>query len=386
MTNRKQQPPKKSNHDIDDVAAARMPRVGATLPRYKSVASQTKNPNKKKSKLFSLKRVLLLILILLIAAGVFLAGDIAYNLGRIFQGGIFSFFDSSKLNGEASGRINILLAGNSADDPGHQGANLTDSIMIVSIDNKNNTAFLLSIPRDLWVYIPANGYQKINDAYVVGSNNSSKTNSAVAGGMDALEGVISRDLGIKTDYYALINYQALKGAVNAVGGITVNIQSSDPRGLYDPSIDYSTGGPLADYTNGYHTLNGQQALDLARARGDAPGSYGFANSDFERTKNQRLMLIALKQKATSIGVLSNPIRVTQLIGSLGSNVKTDLTIGQARTLLNIANPIKSKDIRSLSLHSLLTNYNAPDGEEALIPKAGFNNYSQIEKFISSYIK
>ena len=59
-----------------------------------------------------------------------------------------------------------------------------------------------------------------------------------------------------------------RDAVNDVGGITVNIQSPDPRGLYDPSIDYATNGPLVDLSNGVHTLSGEQALDLARARDD----------------------------------------------------------------------------------------------------------------------
>src|SRR5258708_30037544 len=108
--------------------------------------------------------------------------------------------------------------------------------------------------------------------------------------MGLLAEVIQQNLGIKTNYYALINYNALKDGVNAVGGIGVNIQSSDPRGLYDPSIDWSTHGPLVKLKNGVQHLNGEQALDLARARGDAYGSYGFARSDFDRTQNQRMMM------------------------------------------------------------------------------------------------
>ena len=126
-----------------------------------------------------------------------------------------------------NGRVNILLAANSADDPGHNGANLTDSIMVISVDTKNNTALMLSIPRDLWVDIPGVGYSKINAAYP-------------AGGMGLLQQIIKSKFGITTDYRALINYAAIRDLVNAVGGITITINSSDPRGIYDPSLDYTT--------------------------------------------------------------------------------------------------------------------------------------------------
>ncbi len=80
-----------------------------------------------------------------------------------------------------------------------------------------------------------------------------------------------------------------------MGGIDLTIKSTDRRGLYDPNIDWTTKGPLVKLTNGPHHLSGRQALNLARARGDAYNSYGFAGSDFDRTENQRKMLVALKK-------------------------------------------------------------------------------------------
>lgn len=335
---------------------------------------------------FTRKRVLVTLAVLLLVGGGWFGGKFAYNIHKLFGGNIFSILTTTKLRGEDRGRVNILLAGNSADDPGHDGANLTDSIMLVSIDTQQHKAFMMSIPRDLWVHIPNDGHQKINAAYVAGQSSGFNQPGYPAGGMGQLEQIVSQDLGIPIDYYALVDYTAIRDAVNDVGGIDVNIQSSDPRGLYDPSIDYATHHPLVRLSNGWHHLDGQQALDLARARGDAYGSYGFAGSDFERTQNQRLMLAALKKKAVSAGVLANPAKLSNLSDAVGNNVKTDFKLSEVRRLYDLIKQINDQSIQSLSLNqangrNLLTSYSAPDGESALIPAAGPDDFSAIRAFV-----
>jgi LCP family protein required for cell wall assembly len=385
---------------ITSKQAAQFPGIGMTLPGYTSSSGKprkglTEPPQPKNGRVrrllkkITLKRTVITLVLAVLIVGGWLSGKVAYDLHKLFGGSLFSIFSTTKLKGEDSGRVNILLAGNSADDPGHNGANLTDSIMVVSIDTKNNTAFLLSIPRDLWVQTDNNGWQKINDAYVDGQNNGFSAPGYPNGGMGELEQIVSQKLGIPIDYYALINYAAIKDAVDAVGGITVDIQSSDPRGIYDPDIDYATHTVLADYTNGEHTLNGEQALDLARARGEAYGSYGFEASDFARTQYQREMLVSLKEKADSVGVLANPAKLSSLADAIGNNVTTDFNLSQVHRLYDITKPIKGSRIQSLSLNDdngkdLLTNYNA-DGQDSLIPALGVNNYSAIQAFVAQQI-
>lgn len=332
------------------------------------------------------KRAVLIAAVLLLVAGGWLGGKFAYNIHKLFGGNIFSILTTTKLKGEDVGRVNILLAGNSADDPGHSGASLTDSIMLVSIDTRQHKAFMLSIPRDLWVHIPNDGHQKINAAYVAGEADNFNQSGYPPGGMGQLEQIVSQDLGITINYSALVDYTAIRDAVNDVGGIDVNIQSNDPRGLYDPSIDYATHGPLVRLSNGVHHLNGEQALDLARARGDAYGSYGFAGSDFERTQNQRMMLAALKSKAVSAGVLANPAKLSSLSDAVGNNVKTDFKLSEVHRLYDLLQLIPNQNIQSLSLNqangkNLLASYGAPDGESALIPAAGLDNFNDIRNFI-----
>jgi len=339
------------------------------------------------------KRTAAVLGVLILLTGGWMGWKIFRDTNKVFgsDSNLLGFLSAAPLKCESTGRCNIILAGNSADDPGHDGANLTDSIMIVSIDFKNHSEFMLSVPRDLYVNIPGNGYAKINEAYVDGHAQNFSEAGYAKGGMGLLEKTVSQDFGIPISYYALIDYSALKDAVNAVGGIRVNIQSDDPRGLYDPSIDWSTHGPLVKLTNGWHTLDGEQALDLARARGDAYGSYGFAASDFTRTQDQRMMMLALKQKVMTSSVLANPIKLGELFDAFGSNVHTDLSTGNIRRLYDVSKQINSADIKSEGLNdvtlagqkdaNLLKNYTTSNGESALIPAAGLDDYSQIQLYI-----
>jgi polyisoprenyl-teichoic acid--peptidoglycan teichoic acid transferase len=360
----------------------------------KGRGSRMDNQKKKIKKKWSRRKkawiTVLFVFLALFGVGGYYGSRIIGNIDKVFHGNIFSdakaLFSTTTLKGQSSGRINILLAGDSSDDPGHGGADLTDSILIASIDTQNHSVFLLSIPRDLWVYVPGlNSYQKINAANDV--TNFSQPGYP-NGGMGQLQEIIQTDLGIPIDYYALMDYGAFRDSVNAVGGISINVQSSDPRGLYDCSIDYSNGHHLVDLSNGVHTLNGEQALDLARARGDCYGSYGFENSDFQRTKDQREMFIAIAEKAKSLGIITNPAKVSDLFNALGSNVQTDLSLPDLLALIQLTKGTNPANAQSYSFSStlsggsnpILTDYTSPSGQDAIIPTAGIGNFAALTQY------
>jgi LCP family protein required for cell wall assembly len=336
-----------------------------------------------------LKRTILVLVMLFVIVGGFLGYKFSHNITKVFHGNIFGIFRTTKLKGEDQGRVTILLAGNSADDPGHDGANLTDSIVLVSIDTVHNDSFILSIPRDLWVNFGTNkcsfgNIGKINAVYECGQDTNFNEPGFPKGGMGLLEKDVNQFFGVNINYYGLIDYTAFRDAVNAVGGVNFTVNSDDPRGLYDPSYDYYTHGPLVKLTNGTHVLNGQQALNLARARGDAYGSYGYPQADFNRTQNQRQLLIALKDKGLSVGVLSNPTKVSSLSDAIGSNVQTDFKTDEVRRLYNLSKIISDTSVRSIGLAD--TNVNLVttgtiDEQSVVIPRAGVGNYSQIQAFI-----
>jgi LCP family protein required for cell wall assembly len=238
----------------------------------------------------------------------------------------------------------------------------------------NKSGYMLSIPRDLYVNIPGFGYGKINEAYQ-------------DGGISLLEDIISKDFQQNIDYYAIINYAAVRDTVNALGGIDLNIQSPDPRGLYDPNISPNDGGPLK-LSNGPQVLDGQTALNLTRARGDAYDSYGFPQSDFDRTQHQRQVLTAIKQKLNWKLIL-NPRKNGQILDAAANNVKTDVTASEARPLFGLFNSIPSSSLQSLGLRDLngknyLTGYTTIYGQSALIPTSGIGDYTDIQDALSAY--
>lgn len=359
----------------------------APVPQPQQAQPKPRKARKQKRGIVTRRRVVALFFLLIFAIGGWMVFKVTSNVNKVFHSSIFSVLTTAKLKGEDTGRVNILVAGNSADDPGHDGANLTDSIMLASIDVKNNTAYMLSIPRDLWVDIPGYGHAKINEAYVDGQAGKFSQDGYPNGGMGLLEQVVEQNFGIKADYYALVDYNALKDGVDSVGGVDITVKSDDPRGWYDPSIDWSTHGPLVKLSNGVHHLNGQQALDLARARGDAPGTYGFPRSDFDRTEHQRMLILALKQKILSAGTLANPVALGSLFDTVGKNVKTDLGLSEARRLYDIGKNINNSSIQSVGLNdangvNLLANYTSPTNQSALIPAAGLDNFDKIKAYIA----
>ena len=336
------------------------------------------------------KRISLAFGVLALLGAGWLGWKLFFNANKAFgNGNIIGFLNATPLKGEDKGRVNILLGGVSSDDPGHDGANLTDSIMLVSLDTRNHNAFMMSIPRDLWVNIPGYGHTKINAANAYGDQNHFSENGYTKGGMGLLEKTISENFQIPIQYYAKINYTAFRDAVNAVGGVHINIQSEDPRGLYDPNISRADKGPLK-LPNGWQTLNGQTALNLARARGDPCNcgryEYGFPRSDFDRTEHQRQLLLGLKDKVTSASVISNPLKIGSLLDALGNNVKTDFKPSEIRRLYDLSKQIDNKGIISVGLNdadgkNLLMSYTSSDGASALAPAAGLDNYSQIQLYL-----
>lgn len=328
----------------------------------------------------SWRRVLWTTVAALTAVLIFIASWDLINVSRAAKstfgsGNILSLLTSASLK-NTNGRTNILIAGYSADDAGHSGATLTDSLMLVSLDTKTKTGYMLSVPRDLYVKIPGFDYGKINEVY----ND---------GGMNLLEQVVSNDFGVPINYYALVNYAAVRDSVNALGGISINIHSSDPRGIYDSSLDYqsATCCALAKYPNGQVNLSGQQALNLSRARGEGLGSYGLY-SDFDRTGYQREIFQAIKDKISWTLIL-NPLKNGKLFSAVGHNVKTNITLRETRPLFGLFKRVPNAQLKSYSLRDLNgKNYLVSTAYEGstLSPATGSDDFSQIQAALAELNK
>jgi LCP family protein required for cell wall assembly len=333
------------------------------------------------------------IIFVVVALGL-LGGWLAYKTlnasGNIFKGNILGLIQSQPLKQDANGRSNILVLGTSEDDPGHGGAFLTDSMMIVSIDQKNKTASMFSIPRDLYVKYGMgcnSGYQgKINE-YFNCVNEDYTTAEAEQERLTKTRAFVGEIFGMDIQYGVHVNNTVIKDAVNAVGGVDVDIQGSngDP-GVYDRNFDWRCNYKcyLVKYDNGVHHLDGEHALYLAMARGDVAPTYGLGNSNFDREKNQQKIIIALKEKAVSTGTLTDLGKVTALIDSLGNNLRTNVETSEIRTLMSLGSDIPSSSIKTISLYggedAVFTSgpYN---GASVVMPSAGIFDYSDIRTFL-----
>lgn len=339
------------------------------------------------------KRILKWIVILFFSVVVVLGSYAAYRFvvagNNIFQGNIFGFFQSEPLKQDSNGRSNFLILGTSEDDPGHGGADLTDSMMVVSIDQKNKNIYMFSVPRDLYVdYGMAciSGYAGKINAYFscVDDGTTAESEQKRLTSTQALVGEI---YGLDIQYGIHVNHTVIKEAVDAVGGIDVNIQGSGGEpGILDRNFDWRCKYTcyLVKYDNGIHHLDGKHALYLSMARGDIAPTYGLGNSNFDREKNQQKIIIALKNKAMSTGTLTDIGAVTKLIDSFGSNLRTNIKSSEIRTLMQVASEVKSEDVNNLSLfgdeNPLLTT-GTYGGASSVVPSAGVYQYGDIQDFI-----
>lgn len=318
--------------------------------------------------------------VLVVGFGVWFTFSILGSIDKAFHGNLFSdayvLIRSSPLK-ESNGRINILLTGDLPANSHHTGTALNESIMVLSYNPENKSGFILSIPRDLWVYIPKTGYRKID---TVNDTRVFSNSGLPSKGMSQLQQIIQNELGITVDYEMLFNYAAFKGAVNTVNGITINIKSSDPIGVYDTYTHFRL-------PNGPVKLDGQEGLDLALAHVDnlGGGNKGALNNVFSRMQYQRQMFIALLKKALTIGILSDPIKIANLFNSFGDNVQTNLTLSDVISLLKLSGGLSLSHLQSATYSygtssALLIRYKTSNGQEVLIPSLGEHNFAQIKGF------
>ncbi|MEO5950422.1 MAG: LCP family protein [Candidatus Saccharimonadales bacterium] len=347
-----------------------------------------------------IKWVIILILLGLVSIGGYLGYKVLSASGSVFKGSIFDLVQSQPLKQDTNGRTNILIVGTSEDDPGHEGGTLTDSIMIMSIDQTKKNVYLISVPRDLYVkYGQAcnAGYAgKINEYY--GCVKEGDSLDQQRAGLTKTGSFIGEIFGLDVQYGVNVNYTVMRQLVNAVGGITVTIESRDPRGQMDSNFDWKCGvgdrkvsrsevlrrcppsGHYIDYPNGPVNLDAEHALYLAQARGDIAPTYGFEQSNFDREKNQQKIVKAIRDKAINAGTLSDLGKVTGIIDALGSNLRTTFETKEIRTLVDLMKSIKDQDIQSISLIDgdapLMTTGNA-GGMSIVQPSAGLYDYSAI---------
>jgi LCP family protein required for cell wall assembly len=337
------------------------------------------------------RRGLAAAVVVVVLFGGFMFSQSYLKIHKVFRGGtetaaaLKSNVRPDLLKGEGSGRVNVLLLGRGGGT--HSAPDLTDSIMIASIDPVNNDATLLSVPRDLWVNVPDHGVMKLNSAWetgefgYLGKGQAGSTDpKAIQAGYDSIDATLKEVLGIDINYHMLVNFQAFKQAVDSVGGVQVNV----PADLVDPTMAWENHNDPVLAHAGLQSFAGDQALNYVRSR--------ETSSDFARAERQRSVLSALKGKIVNLGTLGNPLKISQLLSAFGSNVNTDLSLGNASRLYTIIKRIGDGNMNSISLagnadpKANLVNTGNINGQSVVLPKAGLYKYEDIQNYVHSQLK
>jgi len=380
--------------EIDDS----LRKIGSEKDLPKKNSRRSRKDAKRNKPRSKIKRIIKWTLILLLIAALGIVGYVAFKAlsatGSVLSGSIFDVVQTQPLKQDANGRSNFLIVGTTDDDPNHAGGNLTDSILILSVDQTQKNAFIFSIPRDLYVNYGmacTAGYKgKINSYF--SCSNDKDTDAGEQDRLSKTQAFIGDIIGMDIQYGIHVRSSALPQAVNAVGGIDVDIEGSNgAAGILDRNFDWGCNYTCykVKYTNGIHHLDGEQASFLSMARGDTAPTYGLANSNFDREKNQQKILIALKQKAASTGTLTNISKVTGLLDAFGNNIRTNIVTKEIRTLMGLANDTPVDKIKTVDLYkdgeAQFTTKTIDGAGSVVLPAAGQDSYSTLQAYLNKII-
>lgn len=272
------------------------------------------------------------------------------------------------------GRINFLILGIRGFETND--ADLTDTIIFISLDQKNKKAVLLSVPRDLWIEeIQA----KINTAYHYG-------------GFDLAKKTIAEVLGQEIDYMVVVNFESFGEIVNVLDGVMINVQRSfddfrypiagKENDLCDGDKEYKCRYEHLHFDAGSQKMDGKTALKYIRSR-NAEGEEG---TDFARSARQQQLVLALKQKILTRNVYFNPSKVSRLFKVFQEYLVVDINRFEYGNLALLLARIDWNQMKVAALNgNLLTNpKNHYSKQWVLVPESG--NWQGVHEFVSSLLK
>ncbi len=263
---------------------------------------------------------------------------------------------------EIKGPINVLLVG--IDPRDDTTPPLADSILVAHIPASMDQAYIFSLPRDLYVDIPANaksqypgGRGKINGAMSLGSRVPGGKPS-VTQGFQHLAKTVTQVTGVKTfDAGAIVNFGGFKSIVEAMGGVTMTIDqeiksehlkpNGKPRDRRPECANHGCEHPYIGeqkiYEKGTYHLKAWEALDVVRQR------YSLKNGDYDRQKNQQRFVRAIAEQALSKDVVTNPAKLLKVLDAAGESLTFS---GGGHTIVDWAIAMRNVDPKNMITISL----------------------------------
>ena len=285
--------------------------------------------------------------------------------GNVFQ--IFSIEDEKestieKLKKNKLDRLNVLVLGiRGVNDP--NGGLLSDTIMVISLEPKTGKAALISIPRDLYVEMPHHNFKnKINEVYVHGIEDEDWKR-----GLKYSKEAVADVTGLDIHYATSVDFKAFKEIIDTFGGVTITLDKP-----FSEKNQFAEG--IIELPAGRQVIDGDTALLFVRAR--------FSTSDFDRAKRQQQVLLAIKEKAFSLNVLSNPAKIISILNSLGNHVKTDAELWEIKELVVLMQKMDVTDVKrkvfDTGENGLLYASRDDNGSYILLPEGdSFNKIKEV---------
>lgn len=281
---------------------AKKQRESSTRSEYRRNGKRKKTKSQK-----IILTILIPIMAILLVIAIFAAKLFAEAQSAV-EDSYFSIERESEINvNPIEDTISVLIMGVDDTESRDLGSARTDALIYLTIDPKDHEINMVSIPRDTYTEIMDDGEfsrrNKINSAYAVGEEK-------------AVIETVENLLDVPIHYYATFNFDSFLEIIDALGGIEMDV----PVTISEQNSDGQMG--KIHLEEGYQTLNGEQALALARTR--------KIDNDVKRGERQQLIIQAIVKKALSIGSIP---KLSDAIEAVGSNMRTDLRFSE---MLNIA--------------------------------------------------
>lgn len=256
--------------------------------------------------------------------------------------------------------VNIILLGSDEEVTGDNTVR-TDTMIIVSINRDTGTVSMMSLPRDMYVYIPSLGMNRLNVAYGWGES----VGWEPSGGFGLFRQVILYNFGINVHYYAKVNITEFEQIVDLVGGVDIAVDCAiqdfypiAPIEELDLTRPIEENYYLRTLDVGYYTLDGFDAQWYARSRKNS--------SDFDRGRRQQQVIRAIFSKALGSGQLAS---LPALWNEGVEIIETNMTLNEALSLLPLALNLESREIESFTFIPTYHTqpWTTPDAENVQLP-------------------
>ena len=230
----------------------------------------------------------------------------------------------------------------------------TDTMIYVRIDPATKVVGMLSIPRDLWVYIPGHGYNRLNTADYLGEGQGYP-----GGGPALLNETLLHNLGIGFDHYVRVNFDGFKRIIDILGGIDVDVDCAVELWGADPEKpgDWKQIGYVPA---GMQHMDGLTALRYAQCRYNTP--------PFDRDLRQQKVLFAVRSRVMELGIPGLLPRALELLVTMRDMVQTDLGPTGITSLAQLVPEVAPSNVNRAHIDlSLAPQWTTPDGAWVLVP-------------------